>query len=68
VLVGLGVTSLSMAPGALPAVAAVLRRTDLQTARGMASAALAASSAAGAARAAAAALASASQAMAQRPA
>lgn len=42
VLVGLGVTSLSMTPRALAAVAAVLRSTTLSEAQGLAAAALAA--------------------------
>ncbi|WP_432497658.1 phosphoenolpyruvate--protein phosphotransferase [Kineococcus gypseus] len=56
VLVGLGVTSLSMAPAAVPAVRFALARTTAATCRAMASAALAAEDPA-AARAAAAALA-----------
>lgn len=46
VLVGLGVSTLSMSPGAIPAVSAVLRSTDLPTARRLASTAVDAESAA----------------------
>src|SRR5690606_18340187 len=46
VLIGLGVTSLSMTPRALGEVAAVLQATDLQACRELAGAALAAESAA----------------------
>ncbi|ABS03026.1 putative PEP-binding protein [Kineococcus radiotolerans] len=53
VLVGLGVTSLSMAPAAVPAVRSALARTDAATCRAMAAAALAADSPAGARDAAA---------------
>ncbi|PZR54922.1 phosphoenolpyruvate--protein phosphotransferase [Xylanimonas oleitrophica] len=45
VLAGLGITSLSMSPGALPAVRHLLRRHDLDTCRAAADAALAATSA-----------------------
>ncbi|NAZ76852.1 phosphoenolpyruvate--protein phosphotransferase, partial [Kineococcus sp. T13] len=44
VLVGLGATSLSMAPAAVPAVRAALARTTAATCRAMAAAALAADS------------------------
>ena len=50
VLCGLGVTSLSMSPAAVPEVRFALRGTDLATCREMAQAALAAPDAVGARR------------------